>query len=177
TGFNDTVQIIAPQTDGKIMVGGSFISYNGVTENGIIRLNADGSKDATFVTGTGFNDTVQIIAPQTDGKILVGGYFYTYNGNNGSANLIGLHSGQSLATENFHNSNSFTISPNPVKDFLHIQSNDFTAITSAKIYDLQGKLIQETTTTTIPVSSLAKGLYIVKVKTENAELSKKFIKE
>ena len=65
----------------------------------------------------------------------------------------------------------------PVKDVLYIQSNDFTTVTAVKIYDLQGKQVQETNSTTIPVSSLAKGLYIIKVKTENGELSKKFVKE
>lgn len=91
--------------------------------------------------------------------------------------MIGLYTDVSFGTNNFDNINTFTISPNPIKNYLHIQSNDFTTVTAVKIYDLQGKLIQETTATTIPVSNLAKGLYIVKVKTDNREISKKFIKE
>jgi uncharacterized delta-60 repeat protein len=79
-GFNDSVQDIAQQADGKILVGGNFFTYNGVTENRIIRLNADGTKDATFSTGTGFNNFINTIAQQADGKILVGGNFTTYNG-------------------------------------------------------------------------------------------------
>ena len=79
-GFNGTVSAIATQTDGKILVGGSFTSYKGVTENRIIRLNSDGTKDNSFNTGTGFDATVYTIEIQADGKILVGGNFSSYNG-------------------------------------------------------------------------------------------------
>jgi uncharacterized delta-60 repeat protein len=80
TGFNDNVHAIAIQADGKILVGGSFSTYNAVTENKIIRLNNDGTKDATFDTGTGFQGSVYSIKLQSDGKILVGGFFTSYNG-------------------------------------------------------------------------------------------------
>ena len=80
TGFNSVITSITVQNDGKILVGGLFTSYNGITENRIIRLNTDGTKDSSFITGTGFNDTIKSIVVQTDGKILVGGYSNSYNG-------------------------------------------------------------------------------------------------
>ena len=78
-GFNDTVNSITLQTDGKIIVGGEFTTYNTITYNRIIRLNTDGSVDNTFDIGTGFDDDVYTITIQTDNKILVGGTFTTYN--------------------------------------------------------------------------------------------------
>jgi len=81
TGFDNPVTAIKLQTDGKILIVGTFFTYNGVTVNRIVRLNTDGSRDFTFVTGTGFNGTfVNDIAIQSDGKIIVGGDFTTYNG-------------------------------------------------------------------------------------------------
>jgi uncharacterized delta-60 repeat protein len=82
TGANSNVQTIAVQPDGKILVGGLFTTFNGVTVNRIVRLNADGSIDTAFTTntGTGANTTVNTIAVQSDGKILVGGGFATFNG-------------------------------------------------------------------------------------------------
>ena len=68
------------QSDGKILVGGFFSSFNGSTQNSIIRLNADGTKDTSFNVGTGFNSIVYAIAIQSDGKILCGGGFTSYNG-------------------------------------------------------------------------------------------------
>lgn len=80
TGFNDRVDAIAIQTDGKILIGGYFTSYNGTAAMCIIRLNTDGTVDGTFVYGTGFDDTVKAIQIQTNGQILIGGYFSTYKG-------------------------------------------------------------------------------------------------
>jgi len=79
-GFDSTVFSIAIQTDGKILVGGSFTTYNGIGANSIIRLNSDGTIDPTFVYGIGANGSVLAIAIQTDGKIILGGGFANYNG-------------------------------------------------------------------------------------------------
>jgi len=81
-GFNYQVQSLSPQRDGKIIVGGSFTSYNGISRNKIVRLNLDGSLDNTFDPGLGFEVGVVVYSlfPQQDGKIIVGGDFYTYKG-------------------------------------------------------------------------------------------------
>ncbi len=80
TGFNDAINSISVQTDGKIIVGGLFTLHNGVTKNRIVRLNNDGTIDASFSTGSGFNGLVNTTSIQSDGKIIVGGGFTTYNG-------------------------------------------------------------------------------------------------
>ena len=81
TGANNIVRTITIQSDGKIMIGGQFTSYNDTTINRIARLNADGTLDTTFNTGTGVsNNTVATTAIQSDGKIIIGGYFTSYNG-------------------------------------------------------------------------------------------------
>ena len=74
------MDVITLQPDGKILVGGVFTSYSGVTRNGIIRLNTGGTIDNTFNSGDGFNSNVYSITLQPDGKILVGGFFSSYNG-------------------------------------------------------------------------------------------------
>ena len=79
-GFNGMINSISIQSDGKIIVGGSFQFINGVTANRIIRLNSNGTKDTSFNTGTGFNGNVNSIAIQSDGKIIIGGLFITFNG-------------------------------------------------------------------------------------------------
>jgi uncharacterized delta-60 repeat protein len=81
TGLDSTVSKFALQPDGKILVGGRFSSYNGITRNRICRLNPDGSLDGTFApTGSGLNERVFTLALQPDGKVLVGGVFTSYNG-------------------------------------------------------------------------------------------------
>ena len=177
-GFNTWVETIQLQTDGKILVGGDFTQFNDVAENRLIRLNTDGSKDTSFNTGIGFNNNaVYAIELLDDGKILVGGQFISYNGDNSSAFLIALHTEQSLSSNSFNLDKTVVVYPNPVKDILNLQLNNFSTMQSVKIYDLQGKIILEDKNNIINVSNLAKGLYIVKVETEEREFSKKFIKE
>ena len=80
SAFNGAVYCIAIQPNGKIIVGGSFSNYDGIMQNDIARVNADGSLDTTFnQSGAGANGTVQAIAVQPDGKIVVGGDFTYYN--------------------------------------------------------------------------------------------------
>jgi uncharacterized delta-60 repeat protein len=79
--FDSYVNVIELQSDGKILVGGYFTSYSSITQNYITRLNTDGTLDTTFQIGVGFNDEVYTIALQSDGKIIVGGYFDTFDNN------------------------------------------------------------------------------------------------
>lgn len=84
SGFNDTVLTLAAQSDGKVIVGGSFTSYSGIPSGRIARLNVDGTYNNTFNVGSGFNNAVRALAIQSDGKIIVGGQFTNYNGTGSS---------------------------------------------------------------------------------------------
>lgn len=86
TGFNNRVSSIAVDSNGKVLVGGWFNQYKEAPCNrGIVRLNTDGTLDTSFETeGDGLNYTegvVQCLAIQSDGKIVVGGWFNQYDGN------------------------------------------------------------------------------------------------
>lgn len=89
TGFNNNAMSLAVQYDDKIIVGGIFTSYNGITSNRIIRLNSDGTRDSSFNIGTGFSghnplinneNFILEIVVQSDRKLLIGGAFTGYNG-------------------------------------------------------------------------------------------------
>lgn len=79
-GANLGVDVIATQPDGKAVVGGHFTSYNSDYLPYLVRINADGSPDASFLAGEGPNYVVNVIVFQPDGKILIGGSFDEYNG-------------------------------------------------------------------------------------------------
>src|SRR6185437_5907255 len=64
----------------KILIGGSFSVFNGVSRRGIARINENGRTDLDFNPGSGINGTVYVILVQRDGKILVGGEFSSVNG-------------------------------------------------------------------------------------------------
>ncbi|MEI6622650.1 MAG: delta-60 repeat domain-containing protein [Actinomycetes bacterium] len=75
-----SVAALAIQPDGKIVVGGFMVRFNGIPAHGIARLNPDGSVDQSFNQGSGFNDQVLVLAVQPNGRILVAGDFADYDG-------------------------------------------------------------------------------------------------
>ncbi|TAE79356.1 MAG: T9SS C-terminal target domain-containing protein [Bacteroidetes bacterium] len=78
SGVNGNIVALHIQSDGKILIGGDFTTYDGKSWNRIARLNENGSADSTFLVGTGFSNTVMSIVSQSNGKIIVGGRFTQY---------------------------------------------------------------------------------------------------
>lgn len=70
------------QSNGQIVAGGSFASFNGNSAHNIVRLNPNGSVDMAFLAagGTGANGAIRSVIVQFDGTILIGGDFTTYDG-------------------------------------------------------------------------------------------------
>src|SRR5436190_16538870 len=75
------VNVIAQQSDGKIITGGDFTIADHELRGRIARFNPDGSLDETFGAAlSGANRMVSCIAIQGDGKVLIGGEFTLVNG-------------------------------------------------------------------------------------------------
>lgn len=68
SGASNPIHSLALQGDGKILIGGSFRSVNGVPRSFIARLNADGTMDESFQYRKGPGDYISavIIAVQGD---------------------------------------------------------------------------------------------------------------
>jgi len=81
-GFDGPVRAIKIDAEGKALVGGYFKNFNGVSRNGIARLNADGALDETFNPGGGADNPVTDIVVQEDGRIVIVGDFTSFNGFN-----------------------------------------------------------------------------------------------
>ncbi|MDQ2792807.1 MAG: delta-60 repeat domain-containing protein, partial [Bacteroidota bacterium] len=87
SGPDGLISALAVQADGKIVLGAQYnlTHYNGVPVKNPVRLNADGSLDASFgpggAGGTGWTGPIRSVAVQPDGKILVAGSLYAqFNG-------------------------------------------------------------------------------------------------
>jgi uncharacterized delta-60 repeat protein len=116
SGANVAINYLTIQPDGKILIGGYFTNYNGVSRRRVARLNVDGSLDTDFNPGTGANDVVTTLSLQSDGKILLGGKFNTFNGVSRNG-IVRLNSDGSLDTDfnpaTWTNSNVYSIVPQP----------------------------------------------------------------
>ncbi|MFM6928515.1 MAG: delta-60 repeat domain-containing protein, partial [Bdellovibrio sp.] len=94
-----------------IIIGGNFTTYKGTTQNRIVRLNADGTFDATFNIGTGFNNPVSTVVSYSDNKILVTGSFTLYNGTAVSC-IVKLNTDGSI--DNTFTPPTFNVCPNKI---------------------------------------------------------------
>jgi uncharacterized delta-60 repeat protein len=108
------VHCFSTATDGSgdLYVGGGFVvimhftnpSFLNTVTNNITRLNSDGSVDATFEVGNGFDDDVYSISPALDGSgdVYVGGEFKNfkrvYYNPYASSNIIRLNSNGTVDT-------------------------------------------------------------------------------
>jgi uncharacterized delta-60 repeat protein len=80
------VNAVAIQSNGKILIGGSFNQVNRVERLSAARLNPDGSLDETFNPRLS-GGQVNVIIAQQDGKILLGGDVFSASGVSGLARL------------------------------------------------------------------------------------------
>ena len=70
TTNNGGIEYVAVQPDRKIIIGGSFVTVNGVAHNHIARLEENGALDSSFNFSAA--SAVTALTVQMDGKILIG---------------------------------------------------------------------------------------------------------
>jgi uncharacterized delta-60 repeat protein len=87
-GTTRSVGSIAIQTDGKILIAGSFDTYGGVPRNKLARLNPDGTLDNSFPNFAFLGDIS--IKLQPDGKIILTGDFDAFNGDTNRKRIVRL---------------------------------------------------------------------------------------
>ncbi len=83
---NGDVRVLVAQSDGKIMVGGSFTAISGATRTRLARLNSNGVLDTSFVSPDIRNNEVRAIVPEEVGGVVnsyvIGGSFTSVRGDN-----------------------------------------------------------------------------------------------
>lgn len=84
--------------DLSVIFAGFFLTYNGVTVNRILKLLPDGTRDPSFVTGTGFNNYTTSVQRDTSGRLYITGIFNRYDGASVKRGLVRLLSDGSLDT-------------------------------------------------------------------------------
>ena len=76
------IKALEPQADGKIIVGGRFVTLGGLVRRDIMRLNTDGSIDSSFDVGSGIGTfgSVYTLKVLPNGQMYAGGSFNSLNG-------------------------------------------------------------------------------------------------
>lgn len=172
------------QPDGKIVNAGwfhdSYVDFDAPVDNSVIRylerFNADGSP-YEYTTGAGINGPVNCVSAQTDGKLLVGGWFDTI-GTTPVGHIARLE--EDMLSVNTSSISLVKIYPNPVKDVLKIQTDTpFGNNTQMRITDISGKTLYNKTgfQNEIDLASYTAGVYVLTITDGGATSVHKIIKK
>lgn len=180
---NQTLQGVKIKGDGSTLnltIGSGVTSVafgaNNANWHANSRINIIGYKEGVVKFGTdnsGLNGGAYLANIRIDGQEAPMGEPLSLDA---SGNLIGAAS-LVLSTEK-HNAFEFSMYPNPVKDVINFNSKE--PLATVKAYDLLGKEVLNITQprTNINVSSLNRGMYILKLEAQNGGIvTRKFIKE
>jgi uncharacterized delta-60 repeat protein len=94
-GANASIHDTIIQPDGKILIGGNFVTFDGTIRNRVARLNSDGTLDQNF--NPNVNGFTEEMVLQPDNKIVIGGIFTTVGGT-GRTGVARINSDGSLDT-------------------------------------------------------------------------------
>lgn len=129
-GGRPTVNIIKIQSDNKVIVGGSFVGVGDYPAKNLVRLLDDGTIDPTFTKniGIGTDHEVLSIEIQNNGKILIGGIFNSFNGEN-KRSLVRIES-NGLIDDTFNSNFSSPFSTSRI-NYIHEQNDGKIVIAGA----------------------------------------------
>ncbi len=129
-GANAPILAMVSQTDGLIVLGGSFTNVDNVPHNFVARVALNGAIDTTFIPGSGPNNPVFAVAETfigSDRKLLIGGSFSSFG--SGAQNYIGRLNDDGTLDTGFQagaNGNVYAIAVQP--DGKAVIGGDFTAV-------------------------------------------------
>ncbi len=174
---SDYANGIAIQANGEILTTGAY--YDSSSNDFVtVSYETNGDLDNGFGTGgivmTHFgnsSDVANAITIQPDGKIIAAGY-------SDADFAVARYNGGTVGISETETTDIIKIFPNPVSDEVSVVIPEKASI---EILNIKGQIIKTInnadTRTTIDLKNLSRGIYIVKAKTVNEIVTKKFIKE
>lgn len=176
TSPNGAVSVLAVTETGKIVVGGDFTTFNSTAKQRIVQLNSNGGIDSSFATGMGANSTVNTLAFQNDGKLLIGGFFNKYNGT-GRNRIARINTNETGLNIDKNQNFNIALYPNPSKGIVHISNAQNLIIDKIEVTDLLGKSVEAkiTNTNQIDLSGYSAGIYIITINSGTTKIQKKII--
>ena len=182
----DLAHSIQQTTDEGFIVGGYSWSNDGDVSGNhgesdywIVKISPDGDLEWQKSLGGSEDDHAYSIQQTTDEGYIIAGSSESINGdvsgNHGERDFWIVKLSPVLGVLDNGISSDIFIYPNPIQDFLNLESQQ--PLETVKIYNLQGQLIKEDTNRSVDVSQLTTGLYFIQLSVEGKTVTKKFIKE
>ena len=169
TTFSGYLMDVVIQPDDKVVVVGSMLSYNGDSSKNVMRILADGSSlDPAFSVGAGANAVATDACLQTDGKILVAGEFFQFDGvaRDRMARIIG--SAANSVYPQIAENKRLVVFPTVSRDQIHVEVSEPSLNDRLEVYNSVGVLMYRQSIIHQPVSidvlNFPVGAYFVHLK-------------
>ncbi len=172
-----TLQILQSTNDVEVIIKGGVLKF---IYPDIFLRGGTGNPRSSGGSG-GILLQVSPIIPILQGVVLNSNanIFFDYNSPTTTNTTATVYTNSVLSNTDFKIDTSITIYPNPVKDRINIKAN--TELKSIQLFDIQGRILQikyqDKNDVVLDVSSREKGVYFLKIITENGTKVQKIIKE
>ncbi|MCB0840112.1 MAG: T9SS type A sorting domain-containing protein, partial [Bacteroidetes bacterium] len=183
------VNAVCPTTDGGLLIGGVFNTYQGYSRNNIVKTDSNGFIDLSYLNGPGIDSFninwsqpggVNAIVPAQNNKYYVMGHFLKYNGHvvKPLIRILGLSHTTTPLDEETDSEVSLTAYPNPTQDVIQFAWNLSAREVPAwlNIFDQKGTLINQKQINHLQgiwqwsSVSLPPGIYLYEFRTEKQVL-------
>jgi uncharacterized delta-60 repeat protein len=175
SGFNGTVTTLLVNGD-KLIVCGSFTSYNNSQKKDIVKLNLDGSLDNSFDPGNGFEiatgtfnsfPTALTMAMQNDGRLIVGGAFNSYNGVRKNR-IVRIQNNIVTMLDEARQVNEPKVYPNPTNGEVNVELESLLNIRDIEVVDIRGRIVQKFVNVTPALNRISivgpTGIYVLVIR-------------
>ncbi|MBC8643571.1 T9SS type A sorting domain-containing protein [Flavobacterium lindanitolerans] len=194
---NDLAQSVQQTADGGYIVFGYVTSNdgdvsgnNGYMNYWIVKLSSQGVIQWQKALGgsnqEGFNpipyatDGAHSIQQTTDLGYILAGYSKSndgdVSGNHGGFDYWVVKLANPLGTDDFL-SESISVYPNPASERVFVHTGASSQLSQLSLYDLLGQHLRTTKENSISVSGLSQGVYLLQIKTDKGEVTKKMVVE
>jgi uncharacterized delta-60 repeat protein len=97
SGGSNICYTLLPLSDGSMIVGGVFPTFNGVTSRNLAKVGPTGVLDSAFSAAGGFGAAVYDLAPLADGRVLLGGGYAAFQDSTSSGPIWAFWPGAASA--------------------------------------------------------------------------------
>ena len=186
-GNQSTVHAVCPTTDGGLLIGGSFTTYQGYPRNRIVKTDGDGFLDLQYLYGEGIDsaknnvnfggEVRQIVYAQND-KYYIMGHFAKYNGEVVKPLIRILGLSHTVGIEEEADQATLSVFPNPTADYttFNWSLGEFRGKAILRIYDLSGRQVVNQSVNAFEghwiweTHDVSNGIYLYELRTETQAL-------
>ena len=135
-----------------------------ISPNGVVALKAGSAKTFELTPKEGYEIESVIVDNENIGKQLT----YTFTNIAENHTILAVYKVKQLGTSDI-NKNDVIVYPNPTADRIFVSGNK--KVIALELYNVVGQKVLESYENSLDLTSVAKGNYILKIKTENGEIS------